>query len=259
MPSACAKTVGLRGLLGRLKQVVAARLHWPIVGHVRFGDLQRTQPISRLFGLDRAGQGCCIDRYYIEQFLAAQSGAIRGRVLEVADNTYTVQFGGGRVTHSDILHVNDSNPRATIVADLTRADSIPSDSYDCIICTQTFQFIYDVRAAAQTLYRILRPGGILLATASGISQISRYDMDRWGDYWRFTSRSLETLLGEIWARDNIEVRSYGNVMASIAYLHGLTTQELTAAQLDFHDSDYQLLLTIRAVKPLNASESLSLQ
>lgn len=242
-----------------MKQIVATRLHWPMVGHVRFGDLKRTQPISRLFGLDRAGQGRCIDRYYIERFLAAHSGAIRGRVLEIADNTYTAQFGGAHVTHSDILYVNDSNPDATIVADLARADSIPSDSYDCIICTQTLQFIYDVRAAAKTLYRILRPGGVLLATVPGISQISRYDMDRWGDYWRFTSRSLEVLLGESWARDNFEVRTYGNVMASIAYLHGLTTQELTAAQLDSHDPDYQLVLTIRAVKPLNASESPSLR
>jgi SAM-dependent methyltransferase len=248
---------GIKGMIGRLRNTLGTWLHWPIVGHVRFGDLSRLQPISRVFGLDRGDRACCIDRYYIEQFLSARAGDIRGRVLEIADDSYTTQFGNARVTQRDILHVNDTNPRATIIADLTKADHIPDDSFDCIICTQTLQFIYDVRAAVRTLHRILRPGGALLATVPGISQISRYDMDRWGDYWRFTTRSLETLMGEVWRPENIEVRSRGNVLAAVAYLHGLTTRELTSLQLDAHDPDYQLLLTVRAVKPLERRESVS--
>lgn len=37
--------------------------------------------------------------------------------------------------------------RARIVADLTRADHVPSDTFDCIIFVraQTLQMIYDVR------------------------------------------------------------------------------------------------------------------
>ncbi len=246
---------GIKGMIGRIRNTLGAWLHWPIVGHVRFGDLRRVQPISRLFGLDRGDRAFCIDRYYIERFLSARAGDIRGRVLEIGDDIYTTQFGNGHVTQHEILHVNDTNPRATIIADLTKADNIPSDSFDCIICTQTLQFIYDARAAVNTLHRILRPGGVLLATVPGISQISRYDMDRWGDFWRFTTRSLETLLGSFWRPENIEVRSCGNVLAAVALLHGLTTRELTGPQLDFHDPDYQLVLTIRAVKPHDSRES----
>ena len=51
----------------------AARRHYPYtppVTWVRFGDLRRTEPISREYGYDR---GVPVDRYYIERFLARQS------------------------------------------------------------------------------------------------------------------------------------------------------------------------------------------
>ena len=225
------------------------RLHWPVVGLVRFGSFRRVTPISRVFGLDRGTREQCIDIYYIERFLSVYARDIRGHVLEIGDDHYTCKFGKGRVTRSDVLYVADDNPRATIVADLTQADQIPSSSFDCIICTQTLQFIYNVRAALQTLHRILRPGGTLLATFTGISQISRYDMERWGDYWRFTTKSTERLFGEFWPHESVTIESYGNVLLAIAYLHGLTIRELRASDLDCHDPDYQLLITVRAVKP----------
>ena len=136
----------------------------PPVGHVRFGGLRRLTPISRHYGYDR---GRPIDRYYIRTFLARRSGDIRARVLEIGDDSYTRQFGSLRVTHSDVLHVSRDNPKATIVGDLASADHIESDAFDCVILTQTLHLIYDVRAALVTLHRILRPGGVLLATFPG--------------------------------------------------------------------------------------------
>jgi SAM-dependent methyltransferase len=118
---------------------------------------------------------------------------VQGDVLEIGDNIYTRRFGGQKVSRSDVLHVSPASSRATIIADLTCANHIASASFDCIILTQTLQLIYDVRAAVRTLYRILKPGGVLLATIPGISQVARYDMERWGEYWRFTTRSVENL------------------------------------------------------------------
>ena len=83
--------------------------------------------------------------------------------------------------------MHPGNPSATIVADLTTAETIPDEIFNCIILTHTLQFIYDFRSALRHLQRVLMPGGVLLATLPGISQISRYDMDRWGEYWRFTA------------------------------------------------------------------------
>ena len=219
---------------------------YPPIGWVRFGNLRRLTPVSRTFGFDR---GQCIDRYYIEKFLSESFEDIRGHVLEVANNDYTIKFGGSRVTKSDILYVRDDNPKATIIADLSGSNSIPSSTFDCVILTQTLQFIYEVRAAIETLFRILKPSGVLLATVPGISQISRYDMDRWGDFWRFTTASLQRLFQERFPAGGIQVQSHGNVLAANALLHGLAVADVRHEELQYHDPDYELVITVRAVKP----------
>jgi glycosyltransferase involved in cell wall biosynthesis len=232
----------------RLRTLRHGPIHQPPpVGTVDFGSLRRLMPMSRIFGFDR---GLPIDRYYIERFLADHATDIRGNVLEIGDSSYTRRFGGDRVIHSDVLHAVDGNPQATLVADLTCADHLPSAAFDCIICTQTLMFIYDIRAALQGLCRMLKPQGVLLLTVAGVShQISRHDMDRWGDYWRFTSLSVRLLFEEIFPPTQIEVRSEGNVLAAIAFLHGLAVDELRKEELDHCDPDYEVSIGVRAVKP----------
>lgn len=233
----------LRRLL-RAKQQRVTR--WPPVGMVHLGSFRRLEPISRVFGFDR---GQCIDRYYIENFLARHAEDIQGHVLEIGDSTYTKRFGGERVIKSDVVHVWEGNPNATVVADLTCADRIPSVTFDCIVFTQTLQFIYDVRAALRHLHRILKPGGVLLATFPETSQISRYDMDRWGEYWRFTRLSAGRLFEEVFPTGNLEVQAYGNVLAAVAFLHGLAVADLRRKELDHQDPDYEVLVAVRAAKP----------
>jgi SAM-dependent methyltransferase len=223
---------------------------WPPVGWVNFGSLRRLKPISPYWGSER---GQPIDRYYIENFLSRQASDIRGRVLEIGDNVYTCQFGGDRVTKSDVLHVAEDRPKVTIIGDLTNGDLIPSDTFDCVILTQTLQVIFDVSKALQTVYRILKPGGITLITIPGISKISRYDMDRWGHYWSFTSSSARRLFEISFPRENIQIEAYGNVLAATAFLHGLASEELNKKELDFFDPDYELLIAARVEKPLTTN------
>jgi SAM-dependent methyltransferase len=233
-------------VLGLLKWEHAWQGRDPLVLVRRMGALWRTRPIRPEFGWK---YGQCIDRYYIEKFLEGYSDEIQGRVLEFAENTYTHRFGGTRVTHSDILHSKPGKANVTIVADLTDAGEIASNTFDCIIMTQVLQFIYDTRSAIKTLYRILRPGGVLLATFPGISQISRHDMDNWGEYWRFTTLSARRLFAESFPESSLTVESHGNVLASMAFLHGLLATELSQHELDYRDRDYELSVTLRAVKP----------
>ena len=217
------------------------------VGSIDFGDLRRTEPASRVFGLDR---GTPIDRYYVEGFLEANAKRVRGRVLEIGDRTYTEQFGGKAVARSDVLHLTGDSPEATIVADLTHAPEIPDDIFDCIILTQTLHFTYSMEAEVSELHRILKPGGCVLCTVPGISQISRFDMERWGDYWRLTSLSARELFETAFAAEQVHVETHGNVLAATAFLHGLAVSELSNVELDVHDDDYQLIVAIRAVKTL---------
>lgn len=222
------------------------RLQRVRAGTVDMGDLRRLSPISGVFAKDR---GLAVDRYYIEQFLAAHSADLRGRVLEIGDAFYTNKFGGSRVTQSDVLHVVAGNPAATIVADLTTADNISSNLFDCILLTQTLQMIYDLRAALAHLHRILKPDGVLLVTCGGITKIARREgIDAWGEYWHLTAQAAQHLFAEFFPPQNVKLQVYGNVLAATALLYGLAAEELTPRELDFCDADYEVLIAVRAVK-----------
>jgi SAM-dependent methyltransferase len=219
---------------------------WPPPGMVRMGNLRRVTPISRVWGFDR---GLPVDRYYIDRFLQQHTADVQGRVLEIADNNYTCRFGGQQVAQSDVLHVCEGNPQATIIGDLTDGNGIPDNAFDCVILTQTIHLIYDVRGVIATLCRILKPGGVALVTTPGISQISRYDMDNWGCYWNFTSQAARRLFEEKFAPDCVTIDTYGNVLAATAFLYGLSATELRPFELDYHDRDYEIIIGVRAEKP----------
>lgn len=246
-----------RSWLGRIYRRLTA---WPPVGLVRFGALRRVTPFTRDYGV---GRGHPIDRYYIDDFLRRHvggpgyaEGVVRGRVLEVGEALYAGRFGDPMdVDRIDILDVSAANPNATVIADLSDGKGLPSDAFDCVICTQTLLLIYDIRSAVGTLRRILRPGGTLLVTIPGISQICRPEMDLWGDYWRFTTASARRLFEEVFEPAEVWVESYGNVLSACAFLYGLATEDLKRAELDVRDPDYQLLIAIKAVKGGKASPS----
>jgi SAM-dependent methyltransferase len=226
---------GIR-FLKRIRRLFKVPIFW--------GNLRRIKPVSSVFGYDRGKQS--IARYYIDNFIETNSSSIQGAILEIGDNTYSLKHGKNLLL-SDVLHVEGS-PTATIIADLTKTNSIPDNIYDCIIIPQTFQFIYDMNAAIENSYRILKPGGILLATFTGISQISRFDMDRWGDYWRLTSLSAKKLFSTYFDHHNIDIETHGNVLVATAFLQGLSSHELTKNELSFKDENYEVVITVRAQK-----------
>lgn len=218
----------------------------PTLGQVTFGDFRRPTPFSTNFGYDRGGP---IDRYYIEEFLAGEAASIWGRVLEIGDNAYTVHYGAEAVHTSDILHIDATNPRATFVGDLSDALHLPDNTFDCIILTQTLQFIYDFRGALATCYRILKPGGTLLLTVPGLSPI---DQGEWRDiwYWSFTDKALARLMAEFFADAEVTIGSFGNVWVATAFLYGMGITELTEQDLNFCDPQFQVINTVKATKPL---------
>lgn len=202
-------------------------------------DRFNLKPVSSNFGFDR---GKPIDRYYIENFLENNKNLIRGRVLEVEDNSYTTKFGTG-VTKSDVLDIIPSSKAVTIVGDLVTGKNIPVAAFDCIILTQVLHIIYDIRSAIKNTINALKPGGTLLLTTSGM--MSKYcGCNYYQDYWRFTDLSLERVLKEaISDNDSLKVDHHGNLPVSKAFLDGLALHEIPQEILDHKDYDYQLLLT----------------
>jgi SAM-dependent methyltransferase len=218
-----------------LPRQVAARLRRPAL----LGTLRRTTPLSRYWGFDR---GTPVDRYYIERFLWEHRSDIKGRVLEVMDSGYTDLFGTG-VTRADVLDIDPANERATIVDDLAVGGVLPANTFDCFVLTQTLHIIYDVRAALEVSHRVLRPGGVLLATLPVVSRIWREATD----YWRFTEASARRLFMETFG-DGVEVSSHGNVLTSVAFLMGMAHEELRAGELDRDDPLFPVIITVRAVR-----------
>jgi SAM-dependent methyltransferase len=209
-----------------------------------WGDLRRRQPVSREFGYDR---GLPIDRYYIERFLETHRRDVTGRTLEIGDDEYTRRYGGDGTTRRDVLHVHGRNPAATIVGDLVAAPQIADETFDCIVVTQTLHLIYDVDRAVATLYRILRPGGIVLATFPGISQLSGGEWSRtWS--WAFDSRLARRLFAFHFGDHSVTVEAHGNSLAAAAFLQGVATTDLEPGQLDADEAGCELLVTVRALK-----------
>jgi SAM-dependent methyltransferase len=248
-----APATSLKIALPRSRKWLRGRLSRSTGRSIDLGDLRRTRPISQVFGYDR---GTPVDRRYIEGFLARHADDIRGRVLEIGDNAYTRRFGGGRVSHSDVLHVAAGNPDATIVDDLADGRSLPTDAFDCIVLTQTLHLVFELHEATATLHRILKPGGVLLLTVPGVSSVDRGD---WGTtwFWSFTKASLQRLLEERFPRSALSVTAYGNVLTAVAFLHGLAEEELRSEDFARDDVHYPVIVAARAVKeaPSNAGDS----
>lgn len=210
-----------------------------------WGDLARTTPVSTDWGYER---GTPVDRHYIEGFVERWAADIHGVVLEVQEPDLAHRFGGDRVTRADVVDIDPGNPRATVVADLRHATAIADGVYDCVILTQTLHVIDDMRAVLRECYRILKPGGVLLATLPSASRVAiEYGPD--GDFWRVTAAGARELFAAVFPRDALVVEPRGNVLVNVAFLHGLALEEVAADALTSDDPHFPLLVGVRAVKP----------
>jgi SAM-dependent methyltransferase len=207
-----------------------------------------TEPLCDNWGMSR---GSPVDRYYIDAFLSCHAKDIRGHVLEIGDDGYTRRFGGAAVNRIDVLDIDAHNIAATIIADLSDAAHVSSDTFDCIVLTQVLAYISDLRAAVETLVRITKPGGVILSTQPAISRVSPVpgEQDHW--CWSIYPNSARWLF----SRPGIDQRSllvegYGNLRTATAFLWGLAQEDL--AEMDFlrQDSGYPLITAVRAVKQM---------
>ena len=231
-----------RGVKYRFKRLMGLRPPPPLK-HVRFGDFNRAQPISPNFGFDR---GTPVDRYYIEAFVAAHREDIRGHVLEVGDDRYCRRFGT-EIVRQEVIDIRPDKTQATIVGDLSTSGVLPENAFDCLVITQTLQFIYDMHAAVMEMYRALKPGGVLLLTCPGISQIDRGDEGaNW--FWALTRPAAERMFTAVFGAGNVLVGACGNVYAAVCFLEGLALEEVDAAKLEVFDPSYPVIVTVRAHK-----------
>lgn len=232
-------------LRGRQKEIERKLLVFDRV--TDWSVLRRTAPYRRDLGGRR---GSYIDRFYIEQFLVSHRDCIHGSVAEIQSDEYIKMFGGTTVVRSEIIDVNPANSARTMTLDLMQADTAPAAVFDCIVCTQTLFFIRDYSAAIRSLHRMLKLGGVVLVTVPGICPVIRGSLIAGAgeDWWRFTARSAQYIFTAVFGADNVEVKSFGNVLTATAFLHGLVQEELSQSELECNDPDYEVILGVRATK-----------
>ena len=199
------------------------------------------KPLSPNYG---SGRGEPVDRYYIEKFLSENRALITEHCLEVEDNFYSQKFGHN-ITNSDILDINTNNRKANVYADIRNLREIPDNKYDCIILTQVLQFIDDHNSAIKACHRVLKPGGVLLATLPSISRIDARTGPQ-GDFWRFTEASARYTFGKFF--NSLEIKSWGNVLSGTAFWTGMAQEELSKRELDYNDPNFPCIITVKAIK-----------
>ncbi len=225
----------------------------PPVGKFQWGDFNRVKPASRRWGFDR---GTPVDRYFILQFLKRNRNIVRGTCLEIGNDRYTSLISDGKAERIEILHYTDDNPEATIVGDLVDAPHIESNQFDCIICTQTLQFVTSPADAIRTMVRLLKPGGTLLLSVPCLSQLDLDPENSWDDRWRFTTAGVGELFSPLESEtDTLEINAVGNVKTASAFLHGLAVEEIDPEALEKKDSMFELIVFAKFQKRLAAPDS----
>ena len=207
----------------------------------RWGNLRRTAPFSDRFGFDR---GTPIDRYYLHRFLSQHASLITGDVLEIQVRSYTERFGVDVRTSHTLDIVADFSP--TFVCDLAAAEGVvPDAAYDCFLLPNTLQHLRSLEPALVQALRVVRPGGVVMASAAGLERLTEADQD----FWRFTPRGWELTVERVWAGCEVQVRGHGNCLAVAAAAYGLAVEELTPAELEVVDDRFPVLTTILCRKP----------
>ena len=240
----------------RYQQVKAHRhwTTWPLVRQLRTTRFRRQQPVD-------GGQSdqLSIIRYYWADFLEEHRDDIHGHGLEIGETTTLHAYGGAQLTQADALDLAAHSPEVRVVADLSRADHVESERYDCFIVPFTTAVIYDLEAFVYHAVRLLKPGGVLLINFWSLDFYLHRGLDMgtaskghpplYMYHWS-TPIGIHNLLHSLGLQsDNYQLQVYGNLMARMAFLLNIPARELTAAERDHVDPGQPLLICARIVKP----------
>lgn len=223
---------------------------WPLVRHLRALQFRRLKPLR-----DGRSDGLSTIRYYWYRFLEQNKADIKGLALEIGVTKTIRHFGGSAITRADALDLAAHSPEVRIVADLSRADHVAGDQYDCFVNQFTTAVVYDIEAMLYHSIRLLKPGGVLLVNFwcldyylyRGLIMESGQPLYM---YWWFTPIQVENLLHKMGLNsDDYHLDVYGNLLSRMAFLMNLDAEELTRQELDFQDPGQPLLICARIVKP----------
>ena len=202
-----------------------------------------------------ASTGLSTIRYYWADFLDKHRKDIRGIGLEVGEVSTIRAYGGDAITRADAIDLAAHNDDVRVVADLSRADHIAGDQYDCFVNQFTTAVIHDIDAALYHAIRFLKPGGVLLINFWCVDFYLHRGLDMgtgeplYMHHW-FTPIQVQNMLHRLTlTEDDFTLTIYGNLLTRMAFLMNVPAQDFTQAELNHRDPGQPLLICARIVKP----------
>ncbi|MFA6095236.1 MAG: class I SAM-dependent methyltransferase [Candidatus Paceibacterota bacterium] len=141
--------------------------------------------------------------------LKKYSPLVRGKVLDVgAGPTAWAKKMFGKSLE---VITFDQSGEVDVHGDLLAAP-FPDNSFDCIFCFETIEHVKDPFKAVSEMRRMLKPGGMLVASTPFIHELHGED---YGDYWRITRQAWALLLRDF---KDVEITHFGKEMSPHHYL-----------------------------------------
>jgi hypothetical protein len=232
-------------------------LRAPVVRQLAALRFRRLQPM-----FSGRPVGTAIVRWYWSDFLQRHRNDVRGDALEVGTTSTIRAYGGDRLRSANAIDLAPHGSEVTLVADLSRADDISGERYDCFVLQFTMHVIADAEAALYHAVRLLKPGGVLLVNFSCVDAQFPTGMDMgtgaplWV-HWCFTPLQVHNLLHRAGlGSPDYSLEVHGNLFARMAYQLNMPAEALTREELTQPDAAWPVLVCVRAVRPVGWNAAL---
>lgn len=135
-------------------------------------------------------------RVYLESFVrqAASIVPVGSNVLDAGagDCQYKFLFEAMNYESADFCQVDKPYGEITYVGDLNHIP-VPDNNYDLVLCTQVLEHVTDPQAIVAELFRVLKPGGVIYASAPLFYEEHEIPYD----FFRYTRFGLEYIFQSV--------------------------------------------------------------
>ncbi|MDO8510300.1 MAG: methyltransferase domain-containing protein [bacterium] len=155
---------------------------------------------------DKVGLTAKIPRKGIADFVVRHRTS--GKTLDIGS-------GGGpyRSHYPSRVSIDiEASPGVDYVADAHDLSMFSDDEFDCILCTEVLEHLYDPQKAIGEMHRVLKKGGKVVLTTRFIFPLHNTPHD----YWRFTRYGLEHLFSEF---SSVEITEETGTLGTLAVLY----------------------------------------
>lgn len=176
-----------------------------------------------------------IFEYYTRVFLAENPEYVTGSILIIKPKNvrFEAQISSAKTITFD---------KAQYATFKKAVKAIKSNSYDCVIMPEVLNNVLEHQEVVKEVYRILKPGGVVLTTAV---TISTPNLD---NFWGFTASGFRYMFGQVFDAKKVHDRSYGNALVGRLFLEKKKAADLTVKELNYSDLYFPVVVAVRATK-----------